>query len=515
MKLFNTNRAARRKLSKFDKSHERKMSLNMGELIPCYLDEIVPGDRFKVNSEIMLRFAPMVAPVMHRMDVFTHYFFIPNRLVWDEWESFITGGRQGNETPTSPKLVMKGSDQALFDKGTLADYLGLPTMPPNPLQTQSINALPFRAYQLIYQEYYQDQNLSPELGIDLGSGQITDQVQIDRLTALRTRGWEKDYFTSALPWAQRSQQEVEIPIDAQWNYKDQAEFIPQQPTAAGPMGIDAIGLIEGGASSVKGGIDNIEEITGLGVTINDLRLSVRLQEWLERTARGGSRYIEQILSHFGVRSSDARLQRPEYLGGGKNPVVISEVLQTNASESDVQQQLTPQGNMAGHGISTGTSNGFNKRFEEHGFVIGILSVMPKTAYQQGIDRLWTRFDKFDYYWPEFAHLGEQPITNKEIYMDWMNADADQKNETFGYQSQWADMKYGCSKVHGDFRDELDFWHMGRIFDAPPALNQTFIDYDKDDRIFAVTDPAEDKLYAQIYNSVSALRPMPYFGTPNL
>ena len=247
-------------------------------------------------------------------------------------------------------------------------------------------------------------------------------------------------------------------------------------------------------------------------TINDLRSAIRLQEWLEKNARGGSRYIESILSHFGVRSSDARLQRPEFLGGGQVPINVSEVLQTSASElaTGGVKPSTPQGTMAGHGISVGQNNRVSYRCEEHGYIVGILSVMPKTAYQQGVPKKFLRKDKFDYYWPEFAHLGEQAIQNQEIFID---SDPDELEKTFGYIPRYAEYKYENDTVHGEMRDTLKFWHLGRIFDNQPQLNAEFIECDPSDRIFAVLE--QEHFYAIINHSVRAKRLMPYFGTPTL
>ena len=510
MNMFSTNKSTRVRRNKFNLSHEKKMSLKMGNLTPILLQEVVPGDSFKVNSELMMRLSPMIAPVMHRMNAYTHYFFVPNRLVWNEWESFVTGGRQGDEAPVVPKLRMQDFDKSSFAKKTLADYFGLPVMDPAVTYSsiEEISALPFRAYQTIYNEYYQDQNLSDPIAFGLGSGYVTDPDERVRLSTMRKRAWEKDYFTSALPWTQRGGS-ASIPT----RYKEQSEVFTSEgdiPSNIDPLVSRDQGAFGGLSSEVSNELLRIENIEGIDV--NDLRKSLRLQEWLEKTARGGSRYIEQILSHFGVMSSDARLQRPEYLGGGRTPVVISEVLQTGATGTDQSIISTPQGNMAGHGISVGRTNSFKRRFEEHGHIIGILSVIPKTAYEQGIERLWNKFDKFDLYWPEFANLGEQAILNKEIYAQF-DANQPANNQTFGYQSRYAEYKYQQSSVHGDFRDTLNFWHMGRKFDALPALNESFVESDPTKRIFAVEDQTEDELYCQVYNRVSAVRPMPYFGTP--
>lgn len=509
MSVFDKIRVRKPKYSTFDLSYEKKLSFKMGQLIPTYLEEIVPGDNFKVRSEIMLRLAPMLAPIMHRVNVFTHYFFVPNRIIWDEWEQFITGGPDGTANPTVPRWTIDDSNKATAAKGTLYDYMGMPVIDPavnvNPT---TVGLLPFRAYQKIYNEYYRDQNLENE-------------VDITNLTAaltLRTRAWEKDYFTSALPWAQRGA-EVDLPLEI--NYNDQSTVVRTdngQPVSGSP-GDDFQGRAGGGLFQAIGGTDNqavrIENIESLGLTINEFRTANRLQQWLERNARGGSRYIEQIFAHFGVKSSDARLQRPEYLAGGRQPITLSEVLNTTGitEGSSGIQGGNVQGAMAGHGISVGSTNQFRRRFEEHGWVFGITSVLPRTAYQQGMHRKFKRYDKFDYYFPEFAQLGEQDIRNEEVYLDYAGTNAD-RNATFGYTPRYSEYKYRTSEVAGDFRDNLNFWHMGRIFDNAPALNDSFVKADPTDRIFAVQD-GTDTLWCQVYHNVKATRPMPYYGTPTL
>lgn len=501
------------------------MSMDMAYLVPFICNEVVPGDKFRVNSEIMIRLAPMVSPVMHRINVFTHYFFVPNRLIWNEFEDFITGGPDGNKMPVMPHTtfrdIVSEGDVELTQLGSLADYFGLP---PETHPDLEFSTLPFRAYQLIYQEYYRDQNLMEEIPFNFGSGRESIDF-LGNLCALRRRCWEKDYFTSALPWSQRGG-DVSLPISgrapvilneagqsgraSQFVRNATGTFTPNTTLITGPSGDLEARAANGSAAEANidpmGSLDAVLD-GATDVTINDLRRSVRLQEWLERNARGGARYIEQILSHFGVKSSDARLQRPEYLGGGKSPVVISEVLQTSSSDS-----TTPQANMAGHGIAVGSSHQFSRFFEEHGYVIGILSVMPRTAYQDGVPRHFLKTDKFDYYFPEFAHLGEQEIWNSEI---WSQTTGDAAKGTFGYTPRYAEYKYMPGSVHGDFRQSLDFWHLGRKFGSRPRLNAAFVEANPSKRIFAVTDQNVHSLYVHIYNNMRAIRPMPRFGTPRL
>lgn len=516
--IFDSIQLNRPKLNKFDLSHERKLSLNMGKLIPILVQDVVPGDRFRVNTEIMMRLAPMLAPVMHRVNVFTHYFFVPNRLIWDEWEDFITGGRLGTSNPVPPHMMFDNANTSWFLKGTLNDYMGLPIWESGAVSGNGVyqySALPNRAYQLIYDEYYRDQNVQQSLDISKSSG-LQSFPETEKLNTLRNRSWEKDYFTSALPWAQRGGS-VNSPVNGSITPNYRPETLIRKND--GTLNPDAVGIAANGdAKAVTTGgtspgtfmqLDNLESVDfGGSMNINDLRRSIRLQEWLERNARAGSRYIEQILAHFGVKSSDARLQRPEYLGGGKTPVVISEVVSTFQSEAEG----IPQGNMAGHGYAVGNTNQFSRRFEEHGYVLGIISVLPRTAYQQGVPRHFSRFDKFDYYWPEFANIGEQAVLNKELYNDITGAVPN--SGTFGYQSRYAEYKHGQSTVHGDFRTNLSYWHWGRIFNSAPSLNESFIKADPSFRPFAVEDPDIHHLYCQLYNRVDALRPMPYFGVPS-
>jgi len=516
MKKFQSIQVFRPKRNAFDLSHEKKLSCNMGDLIPFYVEEILPGDKFKVNTEIMMRLAPMLAPIMHRVNVYTHYFFVPNRIVWDNWEKFITGGEDGTDETVPPTVSPSSFWYQYFGKGSLADYMGLPLtdQTAEPVNYPRYNAMPFRAYTEIYNEYYRDQNLTPK--IDFPKGDTTPDA--DQILTLRKRAWEKDYFTSCLPWSQRGG-EVGIPVD--FNYKVPSFAVSADDVAqAGDIQSDFVNGITAGGVPVS--IQSLEE-EGVSVSINELRKAARLQEWLEKNARAGARYTEQILSHFGVKSKDSRLQRPEFLGGGKHPVVISEVLNTTGEAGATEPvDYAPVGEMYGHGIAIGNNHGFSRSFTEHGFIIGIMSTIPRTAYNQGVERMWSKFTKFDYYWPEFAHLGEQEVLNRELYQDQTlpinpagGSESAQATQTFGYQSRYSEYKFRQSSIAGDFRDSLKFWHMGREFDSQPALNESFIESDPTYRIFAVTDETVDHLYIQLYNRVRALRPMPYFGTPKL
>lgn len=513
MSIFDSVSMRRPKSAKHNLSHERKLSCQMGSLVPVMIQEILPGDKFTVSAEILMRFAPMLAPIMHRVNVKTEYFFVPNRIVWDNWEDFITGGTDGLQLPPLPTLTMDNTTKANFVKGSLADYFGLPVTKVSDtiVNPAEVTALPFRAYQLIYNEYYRDQTLQTEVPFSKGDSTAGDTTE---LAFMRTRAWEKDYFTSALPFAQRG---GDVSVPGEPNYSVQGEVVD---TAGNPKlnaGIGQSNATGQFQDDLSAGI-NIHNLDDVGISITDLRRASRLQEFLEKSARGGARYIEQILSHFGVISSDSRLQRPEFLGGGKQSVMISEVLNT-AGTIDPDNDPTfmqPVGEYAGHGVSTGSHHGFKKRFEEHGYVIGIMSVMPRTAYQQGIAKMWQKPDKFDYFWPEFSNIGEQTIVNNELIHDWLGATG-VGGQTFGYQSRYAEYKFQNSSVHGDMRDNLDFWHMGQIYDpaSPPALNSDFVKSNPTQRIFAVDDPTIDKLYCQIYNRITAIRPIPYMTDPHL
>lgn len=527
-KIFNKVPGNKVNRNVFNLSHERKMSMDMGKLVPFLCQEVVPGDTFRVDSEIMMRFAPMLAPVMHRVNVYTHFFYVPNRLVWNEWEDFITGASD----PAFPKLQFNAAGNAYpeyFGKGSLPDYFGLPveTFTDDLLDKgYNVNALPFRAYHMIYNEWYRDQDLVDEIEIDKSSGikaTSTDLAEMAQLCTLRQRSWEKDYFTSARPWAQKGDA-VNLPLQGEADLTfDSTTGRTKAYDSLGNLSSDAPytstenGLLYQGDGGATGSLYNLDVTgntkvdlsTATATTINELRRAFQLQKWLERNARSGSRYTEVLRAHFGVKSSDSRLQRPEYLGGGRQPVSISEVLQTSQDTQD-----SALGDMAGHGISVGRTNRFKRFFEEHGYVIGIVSVLPRTTYQQGIPKSFLKDDKFDFFWPEFQHIGEQEIKNAELYCPPTEIEGD-TDGTFGYTPRYAEYKYQPSTVHGDFRDNLKYWHLGRIFDNMPTLNEDFVNSNPDNRIFNVLDTDVHKLWVNVYNNVKAIRPMAVFGEPGL
>lgn len=560
--IFNSIRLKRPKRNVFNLSYENKLTMNMGELVPIMCMPIVPGDKFRVNTEALVRLAPLVAPMMHRVNVYTHYFFVPNRLVWNQWEDFITKGIDGEETPVLPRIRLTEGSVTVTDKerfriyygdSSLWDYIGLPSLAGvgsvvyddllklNGVQVPSgyaVSALPFRAYQLIYNEYYRDQNLTDPVPFSLDGGSFDALQEIGNLLHIRRRAWEKDYFTSALPWLQRGP-EVTVPVNGGQTgldvyykspgaskgqiWRDQlgrnwdigATYNPtiiaypgQQPNQGQYVATKTNGTANDNRAPELDPNGTFKvDLDEIGVSIQDLRTSNALQRWFERNARGGSRYIEQIFSHFGVRSSDARLQRPQFLGGGKMPVAVSEVLQTSSTDT-----TSPQANMAGHGISAGVNNGFRHYFEEHGYVIGLMSIMPRTGYQQGIPRDFTKFDNMDFYFPEFAHLSEQEIKNQELYV---SNDSTYNEGTFGYTPRYAEYKYHENEAHGNFRGNMSFWHLNRIFGEKPNLNTTFVECNPSNRVFATSSTKDDKFWVQIYQDVKALRLMPKYGTPML
>jgi hypothetical protein len=505
--LFNSIKLTKPQKNSFDLSHDVKLSTKMGQLTPILTLECVPGDKFNLGCESLVRFAPLIAPVMHRMDVSMHYFFVPNRILWSNWEKFITDANSGVVAPYVPYTVnyVNGDYPALLPVNNFLDYMGIPTMPLGG-SSQNLNALPFAAYQCIYNEYYRDQNLQSPIDYKLTDGnQLTSVDRIVELCSLRNRAWEHDYFTSSLPFAQKGAA-VDIPIGLVEGdlpvYLNSSSGTSLNGTPSSVNVAAQGGRTDVPADSLYADTSNAEiEPT----TINDLRRAFRLQEWLEKNARGGTRYIESILSHFGVRSSDARLQRPEYITGVKTPVVISEVLNTTGEDGGL-----PQGNMAGHALSISSGKSGSYYCEEHGYIIGIMSVMPKTAYQQGIPKTYLKNDTLDYYFPSFANIGEQPVTNNELFAFTSTA-----NDTFGYVPRYAEYKFMPSRVAGEFRTTLDYWHLGRIFETQPNLNSTFIECNPDDttRIFAVED-GTDPLYCHVYNKIQAVRPMPKYGTPS-
>lgn len=501
--IFNSIKVNVPKSNTFDLTHDVKLTGQMGNLIPIMNMECVPGDRVELAADTLIRFAPLIAPVMHRMDATIHYFFVPNRILWPNWEKFIINEATGG----LPFITVDASLTA--EQNRFIDYMGLPPFISG--ISKDVNALPFTAYQKVYNDYYRDQNLITDEAANLVLTDGDNNANKSVLLQLRRRAWEHDYFTASLPFAQKGAQ-VDIPLGEitlkdNWNTFGTPELVD---TAGNPQTGSVSQTITGiqtgaGVTSVPSAYDPKGTLQTEATTINDLRRAFKLQEWLEKNARGGTRYIENILVHFGVRSSDKRLQRPEYITGTKSPVIVSEVLNTTGESGGL-----PQGNMAGHGVSVGAGLRGVYRVEEHGYIIGIMSVMPKPAYQQGIPKTFLKKDPLEWYWPSFANIGEQEVLNDELYA--YTSDGD---ETFGYIPRYAEYKYMPNRVAGDFRSSLNYWHLGRIFASAPSLEKEFIECDPAEvnRIFAVTDPDVDNLYIHVLNKIKARRPMPVFGTP--
>lgn len=483
------------KRNKFSLSHYKLLSCDMGELIPCGVTEVLPGDTFQHSTSALVRAAPLVTPVMHPVHVRIHHWFVPTRLLWNQFENFITGGPDGDDQSIPPYVDLIDADHRAV--GSLADYLGV--APHSTAYTGAISALPFRAYALIFNEWYRDQDLQSPLTIDLGGGADTTTNRL-----IQNACWEKDYFTSARPWEQKGP-DVTLPLgasapitgDAPINIRTNGTITNAETIGALVSGRRTVATPSSGAGEkITWTLDDASgleaDLSGAtAASINDLREAFAIQRYQEARARYGSRYTE-YLRYLGVQSSDARLQRPEYLGGGRNTIQFSEVLQT------AEGTTTPVGELRGHGINATRSNRYRRYFEEHGFVVTLMSAIPKTIYANGTDRMWFRRTKEDYWQHELQHIGQQPIYNREVYMD-----ATDREDVFGYQDRYDEYRRQPSQVAGEFRDTLDDWHLARIFGAEPALNSDFVESVPTKRVFAAQN--SNVLYCMVRHSIQARR----------
>lgn len=519
--------------SSFRIEHTHKTTFDSGTLVPVYVDEVLPGDSFNLRATFFARLATPIVPIMDNLVLTSFFFFVPCRLVWANWEKFM--GSQDNPGDsisfTIPQIVSPANG---FAANSIYDYMGLPcTGQITAGNTVSVNSLPLRAYNLIWTDWFRDENL--QNSAIKGVTNIGDGPDNNADFVLQRRGKRHDYFTSALPWVQKGNTSVSIPLGTSATVKSSSTALLSGAQPAYQI-LNAAGAAPGNfnlksssgntfaLSTTAGGADgsNIyfsnlyaDLSTATAATINQLRQSFQIQRLLERDARGGTRYTEVIRSHFGVISPDARLQRPEYLGGGSTPISINPIAQNTAT--GLTGGSTPLGTLAAFGTLVGHNHGFTQSFTEHGYVIGLISVDADLTYQQGIRKMWRRNTRYDFYFPVFAHLGEQPIYNYEIYT---KGDQDANDAlVFGYQERWAEYRYHPSLVTGLFNSTnaapLDVWHLAQKFTALPTLNGTFIQSAPPlSRILATASTGKELLLDAFF-SAKVARPMPMYSVPGL
>lgn len=545
--------------SVFDRSHDYKTTMDAGYLIPFFVDEVLPGDTFKLRVNAFVRMNTLIAPFMDNVFMDTFFFFVPSRLVWDNWQRFC--GEQKNPGDSTDFLIPSLSGTNTFTNGSIFDYMGLPTGVSLDPSNTPINALPFRAYNLIYNEWFRDENLIDSIAVPTNDG----PDPISNYT-LRKRAKRHDYFTSALPWPQKGPS-VDIGLTGNapvkgFNYTDTWRLtgknedskwslwsnvgINYKPSQGSESGIPLMALPRSNYDG-KLGFQNqsdgtsytpmtemfgnlftsgydfsnailesnnpdgvYADLSGVSaITINDLRQAFQIQKFYEKWARGGSRYTETLRVMFNVISPDARLQRPEYLGGTHSRVNVVPTAQTSSTDS-----VSPQSNLSAFGVLGDSAHGFNKSFVEHGYVIGLVCLRADITYQQGLNRMWSRRQLFDFYWPTLAHLGEQVVYNREIYTQGTADD----NGVFGYQERYAEYRYKPSMITGKLRSTdpqtLDVWHLAQKFDTLPKLNQDFIEENPPiNRVIAVQN--EPQFFADFWFDLKTSRPMPVYSVPGL
>lgn len=537
--------------SRFDRSSSVKLSFNVGDVVPFYVDEVLPGDSFQIRTSKVVRMQTLLTPLMDNIYLDTYFFFVPNRLTWEHWKQFNGENTESAWIPQTEYQVPQLTAPAEgWSVGTIADYMGIPTG----VKNLSVNALPFRAYALIMNEWFRDQNLTDPLNIPVDDATVQGVNTGTYVSDVAKGGLPfkaskyHDYFTSCLPAPQKGPDVTiqtaqlgnapvvpmnkPVPKDL-LNYPYNV-YIPNGNSDfeagyhAGSVHRNAFGgaywLADTGNANLDPTIDNGVagypanlwaqfDNTVSVATINELRTAFQIQKLYERDARGGTRYIEILKSHFGVTSPDARLQRPEYLGGSRVPININQVIQ----QSSTADGTTPLGDTAAYSLTTDVHGDFMKSFVEHGFVIGVMVARYDHTYQQGIERFWSRKSRFDYYWPVLANIGEQAVLNKEIYAQGTAQD----NEVFGYQEAWADYRYKPNRVAGEMRStyaqSLDVWHLGDDYSQLPKLSDSWIREDKANvnRVIAVSDQNANQLFADIYIQNRTTRPMPLYSIPGL
>lgn len=496
------------KRSNIDLSFDRKLSFNMGELVPILCQECVPGDTFHIAQAHNLMFAPQIAPLFQRIDYRTYYFFVPNRLVSDNWKDFITL-KNTNVTPA----YFTGTNTTVVSNGvnSLLDYFDLPVQESNWIYNQrKVLAYPFRAYNLIWNEYFRDEFKQNEISITKTDG-IVNTTELQTYV-VRKLGWERDYFTTCQTTPQVGP-DVNIPVDIardpsnpNLTFNNGSGSSSSSPSSGTPT-VQSNGTITTGSGQGTTPLGYKSGLITTG-TINDLRIANHLQEYRDKLRLGGERYNEAILAEFGVVVPDYRIQRPEYIGGFAQPI------ETGAIYQDTPTSSSPLGAYAGRSLGSGRMDYAHYNCLEHGYIIGLCTVMPRSSYYQGIPRHLLKDTVMDWYHPDFATLGDQAVYTDEIMVQSNSSATYPPYHRFGYNQRYSEYKMNQDRVNGEFRTSLNFWHMARQFSSTPTLNGSFIEADPTTRIFAVQNNA-NKIYAEIYQDIKSVRPMPVSVQPNL